>query len=226
MKKRLLVIATGVLVVGILVGLTPTSRCIVLGLWRGERFYSWRPTSYWSRYLQDSRNISAWTARGSGFGAPLPWWSELVRKAEAWWRDVRSGSIEEKENDFSGQLYTDSPTWIRAFGNDPAAIPVLLELLETGPPSVRTDAVWALVEIRPPSEEKMVHALIQALDDRNCFVRSNAMVAIGRMGPAAREAVPALVRLWERAEYLAGDALQKIDPETAKYTHPLVWTEE
>jgi hypothetical protein len=65
-----------------------------------------------------------------------------------------------------------------------------------------------------------------ALDDSNCFVRNNAMVALGHMGPAAHDAVPALVRLWEKAEYVAGDALERIAPETAKHTHPLVWTED
>jgi hypothetical protein len=228
-KRRLVVIAAGVLVTGTLVGLIPTGRYIALGLWRGEHFYRWRPTCYWSYYLRDTRRkenqprLLASVAAGNR--PSVSWWPRVTHGISTWWHGVTAGASEEEETDFSGRFYTKPPQYIEVFGRSGAVVPVLLELLRDNRPSVRSDAVWALAEVDPPPEEA-VSALLEALGDSNCCVRSHAILALGRMGPAARQAVPALARLWEQADYLAGDALQKIDPETAKHTHPVLWTKD
>ncbi len=216
------------LLVAVATALVPTTRYIVLGLWRGEHFYKGRPSCYWIYHFRDMRKstgMAGGRAWGQGLRSPAPSWSRFIRDVVALWQSRTSRPVNDVETDSTGALYHDAPTWTRVFGGDPAATPVLLELIRSDSPSVRTDAVWGLAQMNPPPADA-VSAVIGALDDSNCFVRNNAMVALGRMGPAARDAVPALVRLWEKAEYLAGDALLRIDPETARHAHPLVWTED
>jgi hypothetical protein len=227
-KRRVLFLVMAGLLVAVTTALVPTTRYIALGIWRGEHFYKGRPSCYWIYHLQDMRkssDMSTGRAWGQGLRSSAPSWSRFLSEGVALWQSVTTRPADDVETDTTGNLYQDAPTWTREFGGDPAAAPVLLELIRSDSPSVRTDAVWGLAQTNPPPGEA-VRAVIGALDDSNCFVRNNAMVALGRMGPAARDAVPALVRLWEKAEYLAGDALQRIDPETAKHAHPLVWTEE
>jgi hypothetical protein len=207
--------------------LVPMSRCIVLGLWRGEQFYKGRPTCYWHRHLLkswqevESPTLASWS-RQIQMMSPAPWWSQPAAAARSWRELLAWQAPADDENDYAGRLHITPPPWVQVFGRDPAAVPVLLELSKTSGPIVRSNVVLALGEIDPAPPEA-VQALINALDDRNCFVRSHAMVALGRLGRGAKDAVPALSRKWEQGEYLAHDALEKIDPAAAERTHPVPW---
>ena len=67
--------------------------------------------------------------------------------------------------------------------------------------------------------------VIKALDDRYGPVAGAAAEVLGNMGPAAKGAVPDLLRVWEKSKKIPGrpgatkalaDALKKIDPEAAE----------
>jgi hypothetical protein len=67
--------------------------------------------------------------------------------------------------------------------------------------------------------------VIKALDDRCGSVAGAAAEVLGNIGPAAKGAVPDLVRVWEKSRKIPGrpgatkalaDALKKIDPEAAE----------
>ena len=67
--------------------------------------------------------------------------------------------------------------------------------------------------------------VIKALDDRYGPVAGAAAEVLGNIGPAAKGAVPDLLRVWEKSKKIPGrpgatkalaDALKKIDPEAAE----------
>ena len=67
--------------------------------------------------------------------------------------------------------------------------------------------------------------VIKALDDQYGPVAGAAAEVLGNMGPAAKGAVPDLLRVWEKSQKIPGrpgatkalaDALKKIDPEAAE----------
>ena len=67
--------------------------------------------------------------------------------------------------------------------------------------------------------------VVKALDDRYGAVAGAAAEVLGNMGPAAKGAVPDLLRVWEKSKKIPGrpgatkalaDALKKIDPEAAE----------
>ena len=67
--------------------------------------------------------------------------------------------------------------------------------------------------------------MIKALDDPYGLVAGVAADVLGNIGPAAKGAVPDLLRVWEKSRKIPGrpgatkalaDALKKIDPETAE----------
>ena len=67
--------------------------------------------------------------------------------------------------------------------------------------------------------------VIKALDDRYGPVAGAAAEVLGNLGPAAKGAVPDLLRVWEKSTKIPGrpnatkalaDALKKIDPEAAE----------
>ena len=102
-------------------------------------------------------------------------------------------------------------------------VPLLLAALDDPDESLRANAVLALVASRH-REYPTIKRLVELLDDRCWFVRLEAASALGKIGPAAREAVPALVaRLQDRGPLVAraaGAALANIgidpDDETTK----------
>ena len=66
--------------------------------------------------------------------------------------------------------------------------------------------------------------VIKALDDGYGHVTGAAADVLANMGPAAKGAVPDLVRVWEKSRKIPGrpgatkalaDALKKLDPEAA-----------
>ena len=68
---------------------------------------------------------------------------------------------------------------------------------------VRGNAAWALarIELKGKEAETIVPALIDLLRGENKGSRSIAALALGRIGPAAHQAVPALVREMKREAF-------------------------
>jgi HEAT repeat protein len=76
------------------------------------------------------------------------------------------------------------------------------------------------------SEEAIVPALIQALGDKNENVRQAAAVALGEIGPEAKEAVPALTQMLEDEDkdvrQYTVEALREIGPEAKEAVPALI----
>lgn len=106
-----------------------------------------------------------------------------------------------------------------------AAVPALVKALkESTDPVVRRWAASALGRIEAPDIRAVLPPLMAALDDPDRLVRNRAAQAIGPFGPAAREAVPKIVRLlWESGwESELAIALGQIGPDAATAAPPLV----
>lgn len=92
------------------------------------------------------------------------------------------------------------------------AVPALVKLLEDSEENVRLVAAWALVNIDPENEAP-VDVLSQSAREGN----PRSIVALGQLGPAAAEAVPALIRALQSEKSLVRlqvlKALEKIGPQ-------------
>src|SRR5262249_24475221 len=116
MKRRIARLGVLLLIGVNLALLLAVARYRLLGLLRNESFYKGRPTSYWSSVLQEGRWESENEDRPQG-GQPILRLPEWIR-----------GPAEE-----DGILVVDlgkpNPN-ISRFAADPAAVPVLIELLQ------------------------------------------------------------------------------------------------
>jgi HEAT repeat protein len=104
------------------------------------------------------------------------------------------------------------------------ALPVLLQTLDVRDvagdkpqaETIRANVCWALGAIGPKHARKTVPVLVRIAADRSAFasVRCSAADALGRIGPAARDAVPALQAASEDRELEVRDharrALKKV----------------
>jgi len=79
-----------------------------------------------------------------------------------------------------------------------AAVPQLVESLDTDDPKFKAEVQFVLGTIGPEAAAA-VPTLVASLSDENLEVRRSAIFALGRMGPAAAEAAPAL-RKFGRAD--------------------------
>ena len=79
-----------------------------------------------------------------------------------------------------------------SFGSQPADLAGLIDDLKSDKPAVRARAADALGELGPLAAPA-VEALTAAIGDTNLSVRIESMIALERIGPAARAAVPSLV---------------------------------
>jgi hypothetical protein len=130
MSRRVLLWA-GLLLVVVLAGALalPDVRWWLWGHLRGESFYRSRPTSYWRG------QVLAWN--DLGFYPPAV---SLVVRRPRWWADCLPWRSGRPAPLVEGEPFP---------GNDPAAIPVLMELLRDEDPEVRVDAAEALKQIDP-----------------------------------------------------------------------------
>ncbi len=94
----------------------------------------------------------------------------------------------------------------------------LVEQLHARDSSQRLHAIRDL-EARTSETEVVVPALSEALRDQDVFVRRDAALALGRLGPGASDAVPYLLpALKDRDRAVrkaAAQALLQIDPQAA-----------
>ncbi|HEY1068294.1 MAG TPA: HEAT repeat domain-containing protein, partial [Pirellulales bacterium] len=95
----------------------------------------------------------------------------------------------------------------------------LEKLLKSDEMGLRVAAAWALVRVAPKSKESLTLAtpiLIEGLNDERAVVKVELANALGSIGPAAAEAVPALRKLATDADpelsKAATEALEKIQP--------------
>lgn len=72
------------------------------------------------------------------------------------------------------------------------ATPVLLKLLNDKTTSIRAHAAEALGQIGPAIGEEAIRRLTDALGDRNHIVKQSAVIALGRLGSAAKSALPSI----------------------------------
>ena len=105
------------------------------------------------------------------------------------------------------------------------ALPALLKLLEKG--ESRDEVIKVLGEIGPEA----VPALLAQFGDESEYRRADAARALGRIGPAARDAIPALKKRlnneWNRVRVWAAFALIRITGDPKPYVPVLfeLWNE-
>jgi hypothetical protein len=137
-----------VLAVSAWVLLSPDARLIVVGLYRGEKFYQGKPTGYWSKRLQDHPNtLHSSAGAGSEFAA-------------------RPATLLDSVKALTGigkPAFTPADPWLTE--GDPEALPVLQDLLHDPNPDVRGYAAEALGEYGPTARAS-VPALLGILNDK------------------------------------------------------------
>jgi outer membrane protein assembly factor BamB len=114
---------------------------------------------------------------------------------------------------------------IRRIG--PPAIPLLVELLGDQRVSIRRNAVDALIDLAPNTEQ-IQPALRRALRDQDSLVARDAARALGALGKRASPSVRALVKALSHEEphvrIYAAEALASIGPKAAAATTDLAKT--
>ena len=84
-------------------------------------------------------------------------------------------------------------------GSDPQTVEVLLKALNHAKSKVRFSAAHALAVIKTPPDV-IVPALVGKFTDESPGVREASVLSLGKIGPPARDAVPDLIKVLERAD--------------------------
>jgi len=123
--------------------------------------------------------------------------------------------------------YTEAPDGELLYNRKP--LRQWLHALEDADPKVRSDALDVVETIADPQElgaqtEAVVSALSRVLSDNEVAFRKRAAETLGRIGPDAKTAVPALVTALEDGEVglSAIEALTRIGPGAQAATRPLL----
>jgi hypothetical protein len=174
-KRRLLCIgALGVVLLGAFLAF-PLPRLILVGWLRGESFYQGRPTGYfiWDLQKVDIHPISCPNGVNDdterivqfSFGCHTTFWEDFLER----YFDVMS-----------------QPTFASTalFHGDPAAAPVLMELLASDNPDFRMIAALGLREIGPPAKAA-VPMLLQMTKYPDYASHSCARMALWKIDPQA-----------------------------------------
>ena len=114
----------------------------------------------------------------------------------------------------TGGCSKDGPTYNKSIN-----VAQQVELLKSGDPDKRAEALTALAEGGPYSAEA-VPALIEVLNDPDPNLVSMAAYALGEIGPKAAAAVPALKEAYDKSTRMEvtpalANALRAIDPSQA-----------
>jgi HEAT repeat protein len=75
------------------------------------------------------------------------------------------------------------------------ALPELVEVIKAGTPQHKAEALYVVAAIGPKADATAVAAATAALADADPQVKMAAGYALGKIGPAAKEALPALTQL-------------------------------
>lgn len=146
-------VIVGSVCLGLLAGLLlePTSRLVLLGWMRGESLYRGRPTGYWHRDLSRCEELWSFLSQDYYLSGPEPtpieeWLSWLLGSKQ------KAGVGGLGSEDFDRRF--------PVLGGDPAAVPVLVELLQYPDCKARREAAEGLRRIGPGAEEA-VPALVE-----------------------------------------------------------------
>jgi hypothetical protein len=185
----------------------PTSRSILWGVLHGESFYRGKPTNYWDRLIQE-RDDSLFSQFSPRPLRPFPWkWIDQLG------RIPKGRQLAECEKLLQPLL-----------GGDPAAVPVLTELLGREDEGVRVTAAQGLRAVGPAAKDA-APALARGLSDTE-EVQEKSFQALAAIGPAAGAAVPALKAIIRAGPgrgpafdgYAAGDSYMAKWPRIAAAT--------
>jgi HEAT repeat protein len=214
-----------ILLLLILVALSSPLRVKLLGLLRQEPFYGGWPASYWSR------EVRTYAARA---GKPAPPPTELQRFLERLGLYHPTGKPGVLEGGAAAvpvlaTLVRDDDVLVRReavqtlSNNGPATLivlPVLRDAFDDPDQIVRQGAVRAVCAsgVRDGNAEALA-VLIAALESQNREVRNESLGVLARYGPAAKPAIPVIIRLLlgpdDYAHYLAVHALGETGPDGA-----------
>jgi hypothetical protein len=177
--------------------LLPASRCILLGVCRGEHFYRARPMSYWSSVLRRETQVG-------------------VRPDYPAWYSLRCVLHLDMAGLFDWGLAPES------FPDADAAesVPVLLGLLRENGEEVVGRAVQRHLGVALRDQpSKAARALVNALDDRNAAVWQLAIQLLRLANPPEPVAIPKLTQMLRdpdtEVRLRAAEALQAIDSSVA-----------
>jgi tetratricopeptide (TPR) repeat protein len=214
-RRALLLLGLLTLAAGVaLAWLVPTSHFVFLGLVRGQRFYEGRPIPYWVYVLEQGggdHDQALRVMRGLG-----PWDREAVpllidalRYHESTpsrlFRDLRESRGSPAEAAAADarqrQAWAAVAEALGHIGPDAReAAPILIKYLPVR--GVSDEAATALVGIGPAAVPDLVTTF---QDERKRIVHPHILAVLGRLGPDAREAVPALVQRLPRNANAADD---------------------
>jgi HEAT repeat protein len=148
-----------------------TSRSILWGILHGESFYQGKPTNYWGRLIeqQEPALLALFFPRPD-----FPWnWIDQLQ------RPLRRKQLAESDKLLRPLL-----------AGDPAAVPVLIELLDHEDETVRVTAAKGLRAVGPAAKDA-TRALARGLTDTE-DVQEKSFQALAAIGHSAEPAVPTL----------------------------------
>jgi hypothetical protein len=216
MTRRRLLLALGLaLVIGVPL-MVPAVHWRLWGWLHGEAFYQGRPTSYWRAQAADWLIANDWGCIPSLSRHTLP---EVLGYERTDWLEKRLHIPPRTGADAAG-----------LWAGDPAAVPVLIELLTCEDSGIAAQAADGLARVGPYAEAA-VPALVEVLStDRTeeTGLREGAARALGRVGPKASPAAPVLSEVSQnRREHVdvrraAAEALRLIDPDAADPLPPIL----
>jgi HEAT repeat protein len=149
-----------------------------VGLVRGQHFYRGFPSGYWARVLRGLPDDNS-------SGQP---------KTPAWWEGWLPAQLNTMLADLGA---TGDPAVLKG---DPAAVPVLTDLLRYPDVAERARATLGISRVGPPAKPA-VPALLDALGDDSQQVRSYAAGALVLIHASTAEVMPAVRRLAERSDW-------------------------
>jgi hypothetical protein len=194
----------------------PETRYALPGLWRGERFYSGRPTSYWRwRILAYDHGYgqSTWADWYDWLEEHIPFLPHYDRIAGEPLAACDAGAAP-----MLGQLIGDSEPIVSAraafhliahFGDWATAAWTLSRSLRSAPTEVRRNAVDRMAEMDVPIASLLV--LKPMLSDNDLATRVQAAVSVLEIRPDDVGALSALVKALLRDGELNNDALFELE---------------
>jgi hypothetical protein len=203
--------------------LFPTNRLILVGLLRHEPFYRWRPASYWRERAKEQTKILRSLPRGLLLDTQSspPTWQHMLN-------DITAGRAPRLD----GHL--------PLLQGNPAAVAVLIDLLDDPDDDVRMAAVLGLRMVGPAAEAAIpvLASLVKEGANRrgpvsaappgssfvdelnrqltNQLVRSEAARTLGLIGPAALPSVLEMLRdNDDEVRSAAMQAIREMGPEAS-----------
>jgi HEAT repeat protein len=243
--RWLIVVGVVLLLAGAAVLFEPSG--VLYGTLTGESFFQGRPASAWGRRLRDTTpgvREEAQRALQEGGAAAVPVLVALLagRAGSDWTTAEQRWSAAEVLGKIGAPADAATPDLVRALADpDPHVRTVALKSLETVGVG-RPESVAALIELLHGDEcataarvlsfaraeaSDAVPPLVDLLDHKEANVRWNAARTLGKIGPGAKTAVPALVvRLREDSDPAvrehAAEALGDIGPDAKEGVPALV----